>query len=82
MKTSLSDKASLKNTLNLGTGAGGSYSKKNEIAHLKRSLDENLKLTEKVKSEHSVLKTRVQHIMDYLSSLEDKLEENLIISKH
>lgn len=57
--------------------AVGSYSARNEIAHLKKSLDEGLKGVEKVKSEHHTLNKRVQHIFEYLGSLEDKIEETI-----
>ena len=56
--------------------AGGGYSVRNETAHLKKSIEEQSKVVEKVKADNFKIQGRVQHIFDYIAALEDKIEDN------
>ncbi len=42
---------------------------------MKKYLDETVKVVEKVRGDNQKLQARVQHVFDYLSALEDKMEE-------
>ena len=43
---------------------------------MKKCLDETVRVVDKVRGDNHKLQARVQHVFDYLSALEDRMEEN------
>ena len=54
----------------------GSYSMKSDSVNLKKSIEEQSKVVDKIKNDQFKLQGRVQHIFDYISALEDRIEES------
>ncbi len=49
---------------------------KNDSVNLKKSIEEQSKMVDKIKNDQFKLQGRVQHIFDYISALEDRIEES------